>query len=300
MLSAVTHKQIRAFVAVAHARSIVDACGIVNLSQPALSISIKNLEAALGGELFSRSSRRVMTLSQEGRVFLPIAERLLDDWDNAILSMQDQFSLKHGRLSMASMSSFSSNLLPAVLKRFVEEYPNVELNVQDAVGEVVIDLVRAGQVEMGVTFDPEGEDGVEFEPLFEEVFHLAVPPDHPLADAENVTWKQALEHPVIMLDKHSRTRGKIEAAMRDTGLEPPRMIETRHFASVGSFVAGGLGVSVVPDLACLLMEQQGARIVPFTNEAAIRRKMGLVTRPNFPLSRASSAMRDLIADELAV
>lgn len=86
----VTIKQLRAFVAVAQFRSFIEASERLHLSQPALSITIKNLEGVVGGNLFNRSTR-LIALTPEGQHFLPIAVRLLNDWDNACLDLTEHF-----------------------------------------------------------------------------------------------------------------------------------------------------------------------------------------------------------------
>lgn len=77
-----TVKQLRAFLAVAQSLSFAQACERLHLSQPALSLAIKNLEQSLGGQLLVRTTRSV-ALTPEGETLLPIAVRLLADWDNA-------------------------------------------------------------------------------------------------------------------------------------------------------------------------------------------------------------------------
>ena len=79
-----TIKQLKAFVAAAQARNFAEAGSRVHLSQPALSIAIKNLEEIVGGRLLARTTRS-LALTPEGEVFYPVAQRLLADWDNALL-----------------------------------------------------------------------------------------------------------------------------------------------------------------------------------------------------------------------
>ncbi len=83
-------KQLRAFLAVAHTLNFAHASERLNLSQPALSLTIKGLEEALGGALLQRSTRKV-TLTQEGELFLPMARQLLADWDNVEEAMRQSF-----------------------------------------------------------------------------------------------------------------------------------------------------------------------------------------------------------------
>lgn len=82
-----------AFLAVAHTLNFAHASERLNLSQPALSLTIKGLEEVLGGSLLQRSTRKV-TLTQEGEIFLPMARQLLADWDNAEEAMRQSFTLQ--------------------------------------------------------------------------------------------------------------------------------------------------------------------------------------------------------------
>ncbi|CDL09348.1 LysR family transcriptional regulator near succinyl-CoA:3-ketoacid-coenzyme A transferase [Klebsiella pneumoniae IS43] len=93
------------FLAVAHTLNFAHASERLNLSQPALSLTIKGLEEALGGALLQRSTRKV-TLTQEGELFLPMARQLLADWDNVEEAMRQSFTLQRGKISVAAMPSF--------------------------------------------------------------------------------------------------------------------------------------------------------------------------------------------------
>ena len=89
----VSIKQIQAFVAVARLQSFAEACTLLRLSQPALSISIKNLELAVGGKLLARSTRSV-ELTPEGAEFYPVAQRLLEDWNRSLEDVHNMFTLR--------------------------------------------------------------------------------------------------------------------------------------------------------------------------------------------------------------
>jgi len=88
-------RQLKAFVVVAQTRSFAQACGLLHLSQPALSIAIRNLEQAVGGTLFVRTTRSI-ALSPEGEAFLPLAQRLLRDWDSAFGDLRELFGRQRG------------------------------------------------------------------------------------------------------------------------------------------------------------------------------------------------------------
>ena len=102
-----TVKQLRAFVIVAQTLSFVQACERLYMSQAALSLSIKALEEGLGGRLFSRTTRSV-SLTPEGLALLPMARRLIAEWDNTEDEMRQRFTLRRGRVALAAMPSFET------------------------------------------------------------------------------------------------------------------------------------------------------------------------------------------------
>ncbi|VTN09575.1 Hca operon transcriptional activator [Raoultella terrigena] len=154
-------KQLRAFLAVAHTLNFAHASERLNLSQPALSLTIKGLEEVLGGPLLQRSTRKV-TLTQEGEIFLPMARQLLADWDNAEEAMRQSFTLQRGKISIAAMPSFAANVLPEVLKAFRDRYAAINVTVHDVINEQVIEMVREGRVEMGIAFEPAADQQPAF------------------------------------------------------------------------------------------------------------------------------------------
>lgn len=108
-----TVKQLRAFLAVARTLSFTQACEQLHLSQPALSLAIKGLEDSLGGRLLIRTTRSVR-LTPEGESLVPLAKRLLVEWDNTEDALRQRFTLQLGRLSLAAMPAFAGNLLAPV------------------------------------------------------------------------------------------------------------------------------------------------------------------------------------------
>ncbi len=152
-----TVKQLRAFLAVAQTLSFTQACERLHLSQPALSLTIKGLEDTLGGRLLNRSTRSVR-LTPEGESLLPLAKRLLADWDNTEEILRQRFTLRLGSVAVAAMPSFAGNQLPALLASFRRRHPGINVTVHDVINEDVIDMVRQGRVELGIAFEPEASD----------------------------------------------------------------------------------------------------------------------------------------------
>nr|WP_026340183.1 LysR family transcriptional regulator [Amphritea japonica] len=287
-----TLKQLRAFVAVARTQSFTEACAQVHLSQPALSITIKNLEEEAGGALFSRTTRAI-ALTPEGEEFYPVAQKMIHDYDAALDDLTQRFALNRGRVVLAAMPSFASSLLPGIISDYRSLYPNVSVTVNDVIAEDVVDMVRNGQVEVGVTFDPGRFDDLSFTPLFDDRFVAVVYPDHPLALQERVAWQALLDNDFIALQRPSSIRLLIEAKLRQLGLQVLPEFETHQLATIGRMVATGLGVSAVPSLCIQQMRESGA-ICRELDTPVMSRPVGILTRKRYPLSKAAVSLVDII------
>lgn len=282
-----TVRQLRAFIAVAHSLSFAQACERLHLSQPALSLAIKSLEESLGGRLLARTTRSV-ALTPEGETLLPIARRLLAEWDDAEEILRQHFSLQRGRVSVAAMPSFAGNLLPGLLKVFKAHYPGVDVAVHDVINEQVWDMVRTRRVELGIGFEPPQSLGLEFTPLYVDRFVAVVPTDSPLAKEASLTWAQLLQSPFITLQRPSTVRLMLEEACHFSVA-----FECHQLVTVGRMVAEGLGVSVVPALCVTQMQASGARCLPIS-APTVEKPVGLLSVPQHELSVAAKGLAESI------
>lgn len=291
-----TVKQLRAFLAVAQSLSFTQACERLHLSQPALSLAIKGLEETLGGPLLIRSTRSVR-LTPEGETLLPLAKRLVADWDNAEELLRQRFTLQLGRVALAAMPSIACNRLPGALRRFRVRFPRVNVTVHDVINEQVIDMVRRQQVELGIAFEPETREGIDFLPLFDDTFVAVLPPDSPMAGAESIGWADLLTHDFITLQRPSMVRILLEQALSRQQTELPVAFESHQLATVGRMVASGLGVSAVPSLCREQMHELGARCVPLI-APRISRTVGIVLSAGQELSIAARALHEVLQTTL--
>ena len=291
-----TVKQIRAFLAVAQSLSFAVACERLHLSQSALSLTIKALEESLGGRLFSRTTRNV-ALTPEGESLLPLARRLIADWDNAEDEMRQRFTLQRGRVTLAAMPSFAGNLLPPILKTFRARYPKVNVTVNDVINEQVLEMVRDRQVELGVAFEPMQSSSLQFTALYVDRFVAVVPSGSPLAGLSEIDWNTLLEQPFITLQRPSTVRVMLEEHLQARQTRLPVAFESHQLATVGRMVASGLGVSAVPALCAAQMRELGAHCITL-GEPVVERAIGILTKPGHELSAAAQALFDILKGEV--
>lgn len=290
----VTIRQLQAFITVAQTRSFAEACTLLHLSQPALSIAIRNLEDAIGGRLLERTTRSV-ALTPEGARFYPVVKRLLTDWDKSLEDVRNLFALRQGKLDIAAMPTFAGSLLPAILAQYRRQFPDINITVHDVIAESVVDMVREGRVELGVTFDPGEAQDLNFKPLFRDRFVAVLPGDHPLLAKRQLRWHDLHSFPYITLQRPSSIRLLIDRILQEHGTALTPAFEAHQLASIGRMVAAGLGVSVVPALSGAQMREMGVECRPLSTPV-ITRNVGVITRKRHPLSVATQAMLDVIDD----
>ncbi len=293
----VTIRQLRCFAAVARSGSFAEAGSLLHLSQPALSIAVRNLEQEIGGRLLERSTRTV-TLTPEGSRFYAVVQRLLADWDRSLEDVRNLFALRRGKLDIAAVPTFASSLLPAVLAQYHRRYPDINVTVHDVITESVVEMVRDGRVELGVTFDPGDAPDLNFTPLFRDRFVTVLPAGHPLLAKKRLKWRDLDGYPYIALQRPSSIRLLIDRSLQARGISMVPAFEAHQLASIGRMVSTGLGVSVVPALSSSQMQEMGAECRPL-GEPVITRELGVITRKRQPLSATTQAMLDVITREVA-
>jgi len=285
-------KQLRAFITVAKYQSFAQAGEHLHVSQPALSLTIKALEDNLGGALLTRTTRSV-SLTPEGEVLLPLARRLLADWDDTEEMLRQRFTLQLGRVAVAAMPAFAGNLLPRSLKVFRQRYPKVNVTVHDVINEQVLELVRHHRVELGIGFEPENLDGLRFHPLYLDRFVAVVPADSPLARQPQVAWRDLLAQDFIALQRPSAVRLLMEQNVAASHGKLTAAFESHQLSTIGRMVANGLGVSAVPALCINQMQELGARCVALI-EPRVERRIGVIALADHKLSTAAQALLDVV------
>ncbi|MDB4426796.1 LysR substrate-binding domain-containing protein [Porticoccaceae bacterium] len=284
--------QIVVFTTVARTGSFAEAAIQLHLSQPALSVAMKNLEQSLGGKLLARTTRSV-TLTPEGKAFYPVARRLLSEWEQSMQDVRNHFALGRGKLDIAAMPTYTTNFLPKILAEFHSQYPNIHITVHDVIAENVVQMVREERSDLGITFAPEDAPDLHFQPLYQDRFVAILPFKHPLLEKQTLKWIDLLACPHLSLQRPAGTRKLIDQALQEKGLLLTPAFESHQLVSIGRMVNEGLGLSVVPSTSRAQMEEMGLQCRAIS-APVITHQVGIVTRPQQALSAAALAMRQLI------
>lgn len=216
------------------------------LSQPALSAHIRRLEAELGVSLFKRTTRRVQ-LTPPGAAFVARAERMLADADSARREMREFDAGIRGTLRLGAWFTVNPSL-PSLLAEFIQEHSRVEVMIREENSEAMLELLRAGELDVALATMHDGLDvrGVEHLVYVDEPFVAALPPTWDLAQERQLAVRELADVALIAHKTGSAIRRLVESAFEAEGLQPRVLVETNHALAARSLVASGIGASLVP------------------------------------------------------
>jgi DNA-binding transcriptional LysR family regulator len=262
-------RHLRYFVAVAEERHFGRAAERLHIAQPPLSQQIRRLEAELGAPLLHRTTRRV-ELAPAGEVLLARAREILAAVDAATEDARRAARGEFGRLAIGFTGSATYALLPALADALRDALPGVVLELR---GELLtpaqVGGLLDGTLDLGLLRPPVREHSLEVEILRREPLVAVLPATHRLAAAPTVPLEQLEDEPFVMYPSHFRS--VLHDAVEDTcaahGFHPRVALEVSETATLVSFVAAGLGVSLVPD-SVRHMTVEGAVYRPLAREAA--------------------------------
>ncbi|MGI5215747.1 LysR family transcriptional regulator [Plantactinospora sp. CA-290183] len=288
-------QQLRYFVAVAETRHFTHAADIVGITQPSLSKQIHVLEADLGAPLFERI-RGNIGLTAAGEVLLPLARRILADVDTARREVQELVGLRRGRVRLGATPSLATSLAPAVLRRFRDAHPTVDLRVEESGSQdLVRDLLR-GELDLALIIQPgHGPDpALRTEPILRDNLVVASVNPLPMAGPTGtVRLADLRDQPLVMFRQGYDLRDVTIQACREAGFEPSLAVDGGEMDAVLSFVEAGLGAALVPGI--VVARRPRLWVTPLA-PPGVQRTIALARRREVEPTHAARAFRRILLD----
>jgi LysR family hydrogen peroxide-inducible transcriptional activator len=274
--------QLRYFCAVARYGTFTRASEVEHVAQPSLSQQILKLEAELGAKLFDRLPRSAK-LTVFGKAFLPKAERILRELDEAKTELLEMAGNEKGEVVVGIIPTIAAYLLPKLLNGFTARHPLVTIKIFE---EITPDLVRRlhdGTIDLAIAALPiEGSELAE-ERLFEEKFYAVLPEQHRRASRTSISLAELNRQPFLLLKEGHCFRDGLISACHESGMSPSVVFESGQFATIMAMVSAGMGVSAVPAMA--VQPYPGCKFVAISGKHSTRR-VGIVTSRHHYQSRA--------------
>ncbi|MBJ7331645.1 MAG: LysR family transcriptional regulator [Solirubrobacteraceae bacterium] len=246
-------RRLRILKEVATQGSFSAAAESLDYTQSAISQQIAALEREAGARLLERNPRGVR-LTDAGRALVAHAEVILSRLADAEAELDAIAGLRGGRLRMVAFPTASATVLPAAIARFREQYPGVELTLEPREPEEGLDCLHAGDCDIAVTIRAphvvaEG-DGTLRRHLLDDPMFVCLPVGHPLASARRLRLAELANEPWLVgsLGRCPDTAVLLRAC-QTAGFEPRIGFHTDDYLAMQGFVAAGVGVALIPDLA---------------------------------------------------
>ena len=275
--------QVEGFVAVAREGNLRRAAEQLYVSQPALTARIQGLEAELGTPLFRRT-RSGMELTHAGRAFLPYAQRALESLRGGAALVAELSEGVVGELTIGAAPAVSAYVLPELLVRYTERYPNVRLVVRTSHSEALVDMVVRGEVQLAVVREMR-DARIVSRPLFEDQLVLVTRPDHRSRRQahRHLGHPPGAAHPVrpdvVLLRPHQRP-------VPGRGVIPRGVMELDNIEAAKRMVEHGLGVALLPGTAVAQSLVDGTLTeAELVGAGPIQRRMVMVEHPGSRGSR---------------
>jgi DNA-binding transcriptional LysR family regulator len=277
--------QLRALATVIELGSFSAAARRLNLTQPAVSLQLRELEDRLGVRLIERVGRTARATAA-GRDLLSHAEELLAAADRAVAAMRIHREGHIGRVHVAAGPTALRYLLPPVVQQLRTTHPDIELVLTTGTTNEIVDLLLANTIDLGLTALPVDEEKFIAIPVRTDEMLAIFPAEMDIPDL--VTPQEVARRPLIL--EHQRgTQVRLSRAwLQAGGFEAKPVLQFNSIAAIKDAVTAGLGMAIVPGPAITHAPPTNS-IVARSLEPPLRRVLGLVRRrdkPDDPVLRA--------------
>lgn len=284
---------LRVFHAVATAGSITAAARALQISQPAVSKQLGELEHALGARLVDRLPRGIR-LTAVGDALAGHASRMFGIERTAEAELAALLGVRRGELAIGASTTIGSYLVPRVFGAFHRDHPAVRLELQIGNSAAIHDLVRRQVVELGLSEGLVADDDLTISVFDHDDMVAITAPGDPILRSAPLSAREVVALPFVMRERGSGTREVIEAALARKRLAVEPVMALGSTEAVKNAVAARLGVAIVSRLAVELELASGALVAIEVPDLEIRRALHVVELGGRSRSPAAARFVDLV------
>lgn len=291
-----TLKQLRAFAAVYELRKLTAAAERLSVTQSAVSVLVRQLEEGLATRLFDRTTRSLRPTRAADEA-IAVAQRILRDVDSLGTGLRELSALRRGRVSVAVTPTLAEIALPAALRRFALEHPDIQVAVDDCAPDQFVARVVGEHVDFGIGAPEQAAADVDTRTLRRDHLALVVARGHALAARRQVRWAQLAGHAVITVRPGYGIRPLVDATAARAGVALNVVHEVAFLATALWMADCGLGAAIMPS-AYAARGAHAERVVLPLVAPKVSRDVALVTKQGRSLSAAAQSLADVLAQTL--
>ncbi len=276
-------RHLRYFAALAEHLNFTRAAQQVHVTQSTLSHQIKQLELEVGYQLFDRVGKRVV-MTEAGERLLPQFKRALQEIDDGLRTMRGAAEQLSGHLHIGVTHTFNISLIPICVAEFLRKHKSVCISIKEMHADVIAKGLEDGEFDLGITYRPDDDRGLTFEPLCYDEMALLVPEQHPFAKRKRVRMSELHRQELILYTKNAATQKFLDGWFKSARAEPIVVVEMNACAPMPGYVRR-LGIPCI-------MSRLGApdakdlRIVPIESPTPMRMPGILWSRTHEPTPAA--------------
>jgi DNA-binding transcriptional LysR family regulator len=276
--------ELRAFIQVADKGSVSRAADALHLTQPAVSKRIAALEADLGIQLFDRVGRRVF-MTEAGSILYPRAQSMLQVQSDTTKLLENLHTRIDGRLRMATSHHIGLHRLAPVLKKFSQQFPQVQMDIRFVDSEAAQSMVLEGSSELAVvTFDPEQHRQLKYHTIWRDPLSFVCAPEMSVSRGSNNSLEALTNVPCVLPGPDTFTGQIVTRLFENAGLVLQPAMRTNYLETIAMLVSIGQGWSVLPtSMLNNLVHRFEVNCHPLS------RTLGGITHPARTLSNAGAA-----------
>jgi LysR family transcriptional regulator, low CO2-responsive transcriptional regulator len=281
-------RDLQVFLSVARHLNFTRAGEEVNLSQPSVSVRMRQLERDLGSKLFEQLGKKI-ALTEAGKLLVPHAARVIAAMDDARTAIDGQQGLERGSLRIGASTTPGMYLVPHTIAHFKKRYPKIEINLAVKDTLQIEEGVIRNEFDFGFVGGHLAGDEVAVAPWLIDELVLIVPRGHRLASERSVKPKDLANEQFILREQGSATRAVVAAHLRKCRIEAEAVMEMANPESVKRAVQSGLGIAFISAFAVETELQAKTLFAVKVQDLQIRRELKIVYRKDKHLSPAARA-----------
>jgi LysR family transcriptional regulator, low CO2-responsive transcriptional regulator len=290
-----TLRQMKVFQIVAEQLNYTRAARVLHLSQPAVSMQVKQLEDSVGLPLFEHTGKKIQ-LTEAGREIYLYARTIFQtfgEMEEVIAAMK---GLGTGRLNIA-VASTVNYFAPRLLAAFSRRYPGIDLHLDVTNRQRLMGLLKANEIDIVLMGLPPEDIELEYEPFMENPLVVIAPPGHPLEGASNIPVQRLAQEVFIMREEGSGTRLAMERFFAEQDIAFSAGMQMTRNEAIKQAVRAGMGLGLV-STHTIELEVETKRLVVLDVEGfPLQRHWYMVYRKGKRLSPAAKAFHDFVLNE---
>ena len=259
-------RHVRYFDAIAETLNFTRAAERLHVTQSTLSHQIKQMEDELGVALFDRSNKKVR-MTEAGEILRGYMTPALEQIDRGVQALRGNAEALTGSIRLGTTPSFNTRMVPHCVSSFLQHYPGIQVTVQELPAAMIVSQLAAGQLDLAVSYRPDGTD-LWFEPLYNEELRLVVATSHPLAKRRRVRMVELHHVRMVLLHPQFQTRQLLDDCFEAAGAEPLVVVQFNSVAPMIELIRQTGLAGIIAETA--VSPSADLRVVPLEDPTPIR------------------------------